>query len=386
MMLWLGAMQVAPINKCNHGVLCKKKRLGISTIRLVQPRHARRLSATPLSGFVGNFSVRTLPKRHGHPRRVRFFPHRGFNLCHVIWHNDTSGTYVYYMHYPEDAATIKFLVAAIWILDTLHVSFMCHALYYYLITNYGVTASLEYIIWSFQASVLMNLLVILVVQFFFAHKIHYFCRRRLRWLLIPPIILFILAQIGFGMWIFVLLLVDNKTSMLTRTWYYGVTPSTAAGALADILITVSLCVFLYDSGSRSEVPRTKSLVSGLIAYAVNRCLLTLLVVISQMAANADQQPAWTMALDFIIGKLYANSLLGSLNARQYLLSQGSGTMPNPNISAIHFADMPKLSGVIGSCKDGRTWFDVREVTAIDITTEPAFDNITTLQRGAENDQ
>lgn len=117
----------------------------------------------------------------------------------------TLQTYVYYMHYPEDAATIKFLVAAIWILDTLHVSFMCHALYYYLIANYGVTASLDYIIWSFQVSVLMNLLVILVVQFFFAHKIHYFCRRRLRWLLIPPIILFILAQIGFGMWIFVLL-------------------------------------------------------------------------------------------------------------------------------------------------------------------------------------
>ncbi|KAI6163248.1 hypothetical protein EDD17DRAFT_521366 [Pisolithus thermaeus] len=181
-------------------------------------------------------------------------------------------------------------------------------------------------------------------------------------------------------------LIDNKTSMLTQTWYYGVTPSTAAGALADILITVSLCVFLYDSGSHSEVPRTKRLVSGLIAYAVNRCLLTLLVVISQMAANADQQPAWTMALDFIVGKLYANSLLGSLNARQYLLSQGSGTMPNPNISAIHFADMPKPSGVVGSCKDGRTWFDVHEVTAIDITTEPAFGNITTLQRGAENDQ
>ncbi|KAI6163247.1 hypothetical protein EDD17DRAFT_1572162 [Pisolithus thermaeus] len=45
----------------------------------------------------------------------------------------TLQTYVYYMHYPEDAAIIKFLVAAIWILDTLHVSFMCHALYYYLV-------------------------------------------------------------------------------------------------------------------------------------------------------------------------------------------------------------------------------------------------------------
>ncbi|KAI6139607.1 hypothetical protein EDD17DRAFT_1671332, partial [Pisolithus thermaeus] len=35
------------------------------------------------------------------------------------------------------------------ILDTLHVSFMCHTLYYYLVTNYGVPTSLEYIVWSY---------------------------------------------------------------------------------------------------------------------------------------------------------------------------------------------------------------------------------------------
>ncbi|KAI6103237.1 hypothetical protein EV401DRAFT_2021246 [Pisolithus croceorrhizus] len=52
------------------------------------------------------------------------------------------------MHYSEDALTLKSLVAATWILDTLHVAFVCHALYYYLITNYGVPTSLEYIVWS----------------------------------------------------------------------------------------------------------------------------------------------------------------------------------------------------------------------------------------------
>ncbi|KAI5985071.1 hypothetical protein EDD15DRAFT_2304331, partial [Pisolithus albus] len=45
------------------------------------------------------------------------------------------------------------IVAVIWILDTLHVSFMCHMLYYYLITNYGNPTSLEYIVWSFPVSI-----------------------------------------------------------------------------------------------------------------------------------------------------------------------------------------------------------------------------------------
>lgn len=76
----------------------------------------------------------------------------------------TLQTYIYYMHYSDDASTMKSVVAAIWILDTLHVSFMCHILYHYLITNYGVPTSLEYIVWSSPASTLVNGVLIFVVQ------------------------------------------------------------------------------------------------------------------------------------------------------------------------------------------------------------------------------
>ncbi|KAI6132579.1 hypothetical protein EDD16DRAFT_1533125 [Pisolithus croceorrhizus] len=88
----------------------------------------------------------------------------------------TLQTYLYFMHYSEDASTMKFLVFAIWILDTLHVSFICHVLYYYLITNYGVPTSLEYLVWSLPASLVVNALVIAAAQCFFAHKIYYLCR------------------------------------------------------------------------------------------------------------------------------------------------------------------------------------------------------------------
>ncbi|KAI6156388.1 hypothetical protein EDD17DRAFT_1626042, partial [Pisolithus thermaeus] len=67
----------------------------------------------------------------------------------VLYGITTLQTYVYYMHDSGDASTIKFIVAGIWILDTLHASFMGHFLYHYLITNYGVPASLEYIVWSY---------------------------------------------------------------------------------------------------------------------------------------------------------------------------------------------------------------------------------------------
>lgn len=60
------------------------------------------------------------------------------------------------MHCSEDALIAKLLVAATWILDTLHMSLMGHLLYYYLITNYGVPTSLKYIVWSYPVSLLAN--------------------------------------------------------------------------------------------------------------------------------------------------------------------------------------------------------------------------------------
>ncbi|KAI6102291.1 hypothetical protein EDD16DRAFT_1525541 [Pisolithus croceorrhizus] len=76
-----------------------------------------------------------------------------------------------------------FIVGAIWVLDTLRVSFMCAVLLPGKtdITNYSAPASLEYIVWfachplspfplvrhggSFPTSLLVNFLVITVVQF-----------------------------------------------------------------------------------------------------------------------------------------------------------------------------------------------------------------------------
>ncbi|KAI6159107.1 hypothetical protein EDD17DRAFT_1615590, partial [Pisolithus thermaeus] len=101
-------------------------------------------------------------------------------------------TYVYYLHDSEDALTIKFLVAAVWILDTLHILFVStscnHRPQLLQITNYGVPTSLEYIVWS------LPVLVIFAVQCFFTHQIYHLYRSRVKWWVTVPIILSVLAE------------------------------------------------------------------------------------------------------------------------------------------------------------------------------------------------
>ncbi|KAI6112257.1 hypothetical protein EDD16DRAFT_1174104 [Pisolithus croceorrhizus] len=300
-------------------------------------------------------------------------------ISSMLYGITTLQTYLYYMYYSEDSLLVKLLVATIWILDSLHISFMCYMLYYYLIINYGVPTALAYIVWSYQVTVLINMLVIFAVQCFFAHKIHYLYHRKVRWFVTVPIMVLVIAAVGFGLTAVFVTAIRNETSVLTRTWYYGVTPSVGTAVLAEILITVSLCVLLYDNGLRSAVPRTKRLLNSLITYAANRCLLTSIVAIAELSVNADQQAAWTMGLNFIIGKLYANSFLASLNTRQYLRSRDSALEADGLDNAVHLANLSKHledgrgSKVVG----GRS--NVREVAVVCTTTtmtfsDPAFDN------------
>ncbi|KAI6098274.1 hypothetical protein EDD16DRAFT_569643 [Pisolithus croceorrhizus] len=290
---------------------------------------------------------------------------------------------MYYMHYSEDDSITKLIVAAVWVLDTLHVALMCHVLYYYLITNYGVLMSLEYVVWSFSASIMVDTIVITMVQSFFAHKIYHLCRRKVRWWVTAPTILLLVAQVGFGMAITVTTFVNDAVTYAEHIRFYTETPALSTQLLAEVLNTVSLCVLLYERGSRSAVPRTKRLLNTLIVYAVNRCVLALLVVIAEVIMDADNIVAWTMTLTWLSPKLYANSLLASLNTRQHLRSQVSGLDSDQRVNAVHFASPPKLSGDTGSSKSAVQRLDERKVAVIDIATRGAFDEATTPRREAE---
>ncbi|KAI6104614.1 hypothetical protein EV401DRAFT_2201055 [Pisolithus croceorrhizus] len=279
-------------------------------------------------------------------------PHHGLNLGKVIWNYSTPDLCVLHdallggslnreisrcchmvsENLPRSAGQIHSCQVSI--LDTLHVSFMCHTLYYYLVINYGVPTSFEYVVWSYAASGVAQLLVIVTVQLFFAHKIYRLCRRGVRWLVTAPIDL---------------------------AWYYSVTPSAASVVVAEVLITVSLCVILYDGGSYSGCARAKRLIKTLITYAANRCLLTSIVLIGELVVNVDQQAVWTMGFNFIVGK-------SSLNAREHLRSQGSPTTSTLNIDGLHFADPPTPPKDGRNSKDEERRFDVHELADTDISS------------------
>ncbi|KIO10704.1 hypothetical protein M404DRAFT_20954 [Pisolithus tinctorius Marx 270] len=170
-----------------------------------------------------------------------------------------------------------------------------------------------------------------------------------------------------------LLFINNALSFASHARLYTSLPAVSLIALAEAMITLSLCVLLYERGSRSAVPRTKSLLNTLIIYAVNRCLLTLLVILAELTVDAEILPAWTMALTFTTPK-------PSLNTREKLRFQGSGCESDLHMNVVHLAKPPKLSEDRESSKDREGNSDARKWADIDVTAVPLHDETTVLRR------
>ncbi|KAG2139809.1 uncharacterized protein EDB93DRAFT_1330192 [Suillus bovinus] len=256
----------------------------------------------------------------------------------ILYGITTLQTYLYYVYYPTDPNNLKVLVAFIWVIDTLHISFMCHALYYYLVTSFGNPDNLGTGVWSLFASLGLNLCMAVLVQTYFTFQISCLTRSNIRWWLTSFIMLFVVAHFAFGLETVILMFIKQKFSALSEITLYAATPFAIAAVLSDLFIAASLCILLH--GNRSPVVQTNALVNTLIVYAINRCLLTSVVAVAEVIAvslgergrsipfeidipffvqfSVSPDSLWFIAIDFVIGKLYANSLLASLNSRSAL--------------------------------------------------------------------
>lgn len=226
----------------------------------------------------------------------------------------TLQTYFYYMYYPKDEISIKWLVGVIWILDTLHIILMCHAVHYYLVRGFSQTELLSDGVWSLYATVAINVLVAFISQSFFTMRIHKLSPEQHKWWISGSIGIIVLAHLCFGMETVIFFFIKKQFIRLKDISLIAATPFGITAILSDIVIALALCILLHSN--KSEFEDTNHIINKLIVYAINRCLLTsVIAVIEVVLFGVIPNPFYTFGIDFVIGKFYANSLLAALNSR-----------------------------------------------------------------------
>ncbi|KAJ3573634.1 hypothetical protein NP233_g2302 [Leucocoprinus birnbaumii] len=215
------------------------------------------------------------------------------------------------------------------------------AVHHYLIRGFSEAALLSDGVWSLYASVAVNVLIAFISQSFFTIRIHKLSPDQQKWWISGPIGFLVFAHLcklldkfrahknisaqyygpntGFGMVCRIAetiayFFIKKEFIRLKDITLIAATPFGITAILSDIVIALALCILLHNN--KSEFEDTNHIINKLIVYAINRCLLTsIMAVIEVVLFGVTPNPFYTFGIDFVIGKLYANSLLAALNAR-----------------------------------------------------------------------
>ncbi|KAK0207371.1 hypothetical protein IW262DRAFT_1536519 [Armillaria fumosa] len=301
----------------------------------------------------------------------------GATIAAVFYGITILQTVIYYKRYPDDPWLFRYSVATLWILDTLHVAISTHALYFYMIESFGNYLPLFGIIWSFPLQLLVNMLIVVGVQALYAVRIWKLGRKfdmGLPWF----IFLAVAASLGTGIYV----IYDTYGSRLVTTpvphskfvtrytissFFDLSTISTSIYivfstlAAADFFIATTMCYYLHKGRSMTGFSGTLKIIVGLMRLVVISGLATSACSLFTLVAYI----AWPnslifLAIDFILPKLYINSLiamqvslrwylindliLSRLNARNAQMKEGAQERPVGRPKFLRFAPQTSTSG------------------------------------------
>jgi len=255
----------------------------------------------------------------------------GLLISTVLFGVTIAQTWIYFWHHGnKDPKGLKFLVAFVTVMDTLHTITCAFMIYWCLILNFGNLESLSSSVWvgAFETQADISGFCTSAVVLFYARRIYVLSKSIFLSMLI---VAFVLYGYAIAIYLFVKNF-DNYKHMsqrlqqsLARTetiglWMYVV---------VDTLVAAIMCWFLYRK--KTGFARTDSIIMTLMAYTINTGLMSCLLGVA-MSVSFVVAPSTMFSLAFFIvsSKCYVSSLLAMLNSRDYI--RGRSTADHPDDS------------------------------------------------------
>ncbi|KAJ7052232.1 hypothetical protein C8F01DRAFT_1261948 [Mycena amicta] len=253
----------------------------------------------------------------------------GTLLSTVLFGVTTMQSYLYYMHFPADAAMIKATVAFVWVCEAAHVGGISHTIYTWLVLDYGHPERLlGRAPGSMAAFVLLTVIIAVCVQIFFSYRIYVLSKSR-----IIPYFTFALSfvRLGMGLAIFSLTLQTSTLAELSAKYQWLLLTMWSLSAVEDITITVSLVYWLWAQKGTVH-KQSDAFLDKIIMWTIETGVVTsMFTVVMLICFHVMPTNLVWMGLFAIEARLFANSLLASLNSRSVLRGirnelSGSGDM------------------------------------------------------------
>ncbi|KIM79505.1 hypothetical protein PILCRDRAFT_823420 [Piloderma croceum F 1598] len=245
----------------------------------------------------------------------------GLVVATILYGITCVQTFTYYNRCGRDPLWLKLLVAILWVLDTAHSGTITHTVYFSVIIHFSQPQA--NIVWSQPVDVYLTSTVAWIVQSFLIFRIWSMSQGIIRYASV--VTLFLVTSLGFTMGI----AYASKVLQIKAIARIPETASLMNVALGctvagDILLTI--CMSFLLARSRTGLERTDTVIGTLIKYTVRNGLLTstcaFLDVVMHIALPTTQA---FLAFYCLLAKLYTNTFLATLNARDVLRNKAECT-------------------------------------------------------------
>lgn len=232
----------------------------------------------------------------------------------ALWGITGIQTFTFFINNTRDKMRFKILIGVLYIADTFHSILICHLLYHYLISNYLNPLAVMIPLWSVLLVVATTSICDFIIRGLFALRVYRLSNRKL------PVALLI-GVLSLGDLVVGLIITVKAFSMETFLELDHLSTlmflNFALGTSSDLLVAAALCYYLYLS--RTGIAKTNSLINTLMAYTVNTGMIVAIdAALGVILYGAMPNNFIFLGFYFLLSKLYLNSYLASLNARDTL--------------------------------------------------------------------
>jgi len=244
--------------------------------------------------------------------------------------------YLYFRNYPKDSIFLKLTVAALWTLDTLSSIVMSHALYTLYVLNFNNLFADVKMPWSWPLSMAILTTINTSSLIFYGWQIWSVSRN---FVVVGVILSLALVSCVAGLYLSVYLFrFPTIVSLFGHTTRSMTTIIESTGLVCDITITISLIYYLR-SRKATGVRSTRDMIDSLIMNAMSRGVLTAVCIALLFILDVAYISHFYWIPFFeLLGKLYVNSILATLNVRTSVRGKGQlEVSTHSTLRAIEFA-------------------------------------------------
>jgi len=242
----------------------------------------------------------------------------GLVIGAVLFGITTLQAYQYFTKYSEDALWLKISVIILCLLDTIHLCFSVHMIYFYLIDKFGEADAVYEIVWSIKGLSIVQVMLIWLVQALYLARIWKLSSKmivstRIKTSVLVGIIVTVIVAFGIGV-LFIVEISGQKRGLSIASFRWEILLAFGVTIVIDLGIAGFMSFLLYKS--QTGIKRTDSTLFTLIQYVISTGLLTSVAALIYVLLFVIKPDSFLyLAQEFSMTRLYANSFLAMMNAR-----------------------------------------------------------------------